>query len=449
MYGITVREAAAICGGSLFNMTDNTEIKRVVIDSRVSRPGDMFVAFRGDKVDGHNFISCAFDNGASCALADHVPEGVNGAVICVDDVQKALEDIASAFRDTISIPLVGITGSVGKTTAKEMVYSVLYQHFNVYKTAGNLNNNIGVPMSISEIEKENEIAVIEMGISHFLDMDRMARVAKPDVMLYTMIGHAHLEFLNDLDGVLQAKTEVLQYMKDDSVIVINGDDPMLRKIKCTQQIISYGVEENNDVRAFNVVENGGVSVDCDISYQNRLIHAHIPSFGMHMVYTALEGAAVGFLYGLSDDEIEAGIATFRNIGRRQAFTDTGSILLVDDCYNANPDSMKASIDSLLCLNGRKVCVLGDMREMGETAPQLHYEIGQYALEKGIDKIFCTGEFSVETFRGAGEIAEYFETQEELIEALKTGLKKNDAVLVKASLGSHLEPVSEFLKELKL
>ena len=449
MFGVTLKEAAAVCGGSLFNFKENTEIRRVVIDSRAAGPRDLFVAYRGDRTDGHNFISSAFENGASCALAEYVPDGVSGTVICVENVQVALEKLISLFRERLSIPITGITGSVGKTTAKEMVYSVLNQHYNVHKTAGNLNNTIGVPISLSQISEEHEIAVIEMGINHFGEMSHLAEMAKPDVMLYTLIGHAHLEFLKDLDGVLEAKTEVLQYMKGDATVIINGDDPMLRKISCRQNIMTYGLNGDNQVKAFNIQENGETGINCDISYKNRLIHAHIPSFGMHMVYSALEGAAVGFLYELSDDEIEKGIASFKNVGRRQALTDTGYIRLVDDCYNANPDSMKSSIDSLLSLSGRRVCVLGDMREMGENSPQLHYEIGKYAAEKGIDRIFCTGEYSIETCRGAGDIAEYFETKEKLIEALSKGLHKNDAVLVKASLGSHLEPVSEFLKELKL
>ena len=450
MFGITIKEAAALCNGSLKNangVLENAEIKRVVIDSRKAQSGDIFAAYKGDKVDGHNYIAAAFANGASCALAEYVPDGVNGPVICVNDVQTALEDIVSAFRQQIDIPVVGITGSVGKTTAKEMVSSVLSQHFNVHKTAGNLNNTIGVPISVSEINKEHEAAIIEMGINHFGEMTHLAKVALPDIMLYTVIGHAHLEFLQDLVGVLRAKTEVLDYISPDATVIINGDDPMQRTINCRQKLFSYGINTDCDVKAYNI-KSSTLHISCNIKYGARDIEVTIPSFGMHMVYAALEGAAVGFCLGLSDDEISAGIASFKNIGRRQALIDAGFIKVIDDCYNANPDSMKSSIDSLAQFDGRRICVLGDMRELGNNSPEMHYDIGKYAIEKGIDYILGSGEYTKETCNAAGDKGFYFDSTAELMEYLKHFIKKNDTVLVKASLGSNFAPVSEFLKGLK-
>ena len=452
MFGITVKRAAALCNGSLIGneeaLSKNPEIKRVVIDSRTCRKGDLFVAYRGENTDGHRYIASALNNGAACALAEYLPEGVEGPVICVEDVQQALEIIMSEFRKELSIPIIGITGSVGKTTAKEMAASVLSQHYKIHKTEGNLNNTIGLPMSVSGIEKDDELAVIEMGINHFGEMTHLAGIARPNIMLYTLIGHAHLEFLGDLQGVLRAKTEVLPFMPTDGTVVINGDDPMLRSMSCTQKLLSYGLGEDCDVRAVNISAGSSLGIDCDITYGSRMLRVYIPSFGMHMVYAALEGAALGFLMGLSDKEIVDGISGFRNVGRRQQLTDNGFLRIIDDCYNANPDSMKSSIDSLAKLEGRRICVFGDMRELGENSPCMHSDVGSYAEKKGIDYIFCTGQYSRYLAEGAGDIAFYFEDHESMMNALKDFLHAGDAVLVKASLGSHLEPVSEFLKNLK-
>lgn len=229
MKTMTVSRAAAICGGRLTQYSD-APIGRAIIDSRQVQPGDMFVAYRGENVDGHRFIAKALEAGAACCLAEYLPEGVSGPVILADDVQAALEKICAEYRRGLSIPVIGITGSVGKTTAKEMISSVLEQRMNVLKTEGNLNNQIGVPMTVSRIEREHEAAVIEMGISGFGEMTALARIAQPTVAVFTVIGHAHLEFLHDLEGVFRAKTEMLAFMPEDGTVIYNGDDAMLRKL---------------------------------------------------------------------------------------------------------------------------------------------------------------------------------------------------------------------------
>ena len=446
MFGITVSQAAAICGGLLKgNEHCNEEIRRVIIDSRKAGAGDLFVAYKGENTDGHNYIGKAFENGALCALAELIPEGVEGPVIIVPDVQDALEKIVSAFREKVNGKIVGVTGSVGKTTAKEMISAVLSEKFQVHKTSGNLNNTIGVPISVSEIEKEHEAAVIEMGINHFGEMEHLGKMAAPDIILYTMIGHAHLEFLGDLDGVLKAKTEVLPYLKKDALVMINGDDTTLKKLSCVQKILTFGMGSSCDVRATEITTEHDGTTKCRISHGSRSFNVQIPSFGKHMVYAALEGAAVGFAMGLTDEEIISGIASYHTVGRRFNVCNTGYLRLVDDCYNANPDSMKSSIASLMDLPGRHVCILGDMRELGENSPQMHAEIGAFAKKCGADLVLCCGKYAGDVARGAGEIALAYEDKEQLRRALPEVIQRNDAVLVKASLGSHLENVSEDLK----
>lgn len=449
MREMTISRAAAVCGGRLCGEGDfGAELGSVVIDSRAVSAGDFFVAYKGERVDGHDYISAAFDRGAVCCLAQRVPEGETRPVILVPDVQAALEQICAEYRRDLRLPVIGITGSVGKTSAKEMISAVLSQRLNVLKTDKNLNNQIGVPMTISRIRPEHQAAVVEMGISGFGEMSVLARIARPDMAVFTLIGHAHLEFLHDLDGVLRAKTEMLDFMADDAPVLINGDDEKLRGLQCRQKKISFGLGENCDIRAENIRLGESGETFCDIVYGERRIPVEIRAYGRHMIYAALEGAAVGLLMGLSDGEIVKGVASFETVGRRAAVCDTGFITLIDDSYNANPDSVKCGIDSLMKMPGRHVCILGDMLELGEGSGEMHFDVGRYAGEKGAELVLTSGPLSKETCRGAGERGRHFSTREELIAALPGLIQKGDKVLVKASLGSRFDQISEALKELK-
>lgn len=454
MTGMTISRAAAVCGGRICGGRIcgegdlGAELGSVVIDSRAVSAGDFFVAYKGERVDGHDYISAAFDKGAVCCLAQRVPEGETRPLILVPDVQTALEQICAEYRRDLRLPVIGITGSVGKTSAKEMISAVLSQRLNVLKTDKNLNNQIGVPMTISRIRPEHQAAVVEMGISGFGEMSVLAQIARPDMAVFTLIGHAHLEFLHDLDGVLRAKTEMLDFMADDAPVLINGDDEKLLGLQCRQKKISFGLGENCDVRAENITLSPTGETLCDIVYGERRIPVEIRAYGRHMIYAALEGAAVGLLMGLDDEEIVKGVASFETVGRRAAVCDTGFITLIDDSYNANPDSVKCGIDSLMKMPGRHVCILGDMLELGEGSGEMHFDVGRYAGERGAELVLTSGPLSYETCRGAGERGRHFATREELIAALPGLIQKGDRVLVKASLGSRFDQISEALKELK-
>ncbi len=446
MKKMTISRAAAACGGRLCGSFDpDTALGQVAIDSRAICPGDLFVAYRGEKVDGHDYIAAAFDRGAACCLAERIPEGETRPILLVKDVQQALEQIAAAYRQMLSIPVVGITGSVGKTSAKEMISAVLEQRFRVLKTDKNLNNQIGVPMTISRIEAEHEAAVVEMGISGFGEMRTLARIARPTIGVFTVIGHAHLEFLQNREGVFRAKTEMLEEMDENGVVIVNGDDDLLRALSCRQSKLSFGLGENCDVRACDAKLDAEGHTSCTITYDTRRIPVRIPAFGQHMIYAALEGAAVGIVLGLSDQEIAEGIARYETVGRRAAVTETGRITLIDDCYNANPDSVKCGVDSLLQLPGRHVCVLGDMLELGEQEGEMHRDVGAYAAEHGISLVLCAGPLGKEIAAGAGAAGRWFESREALIRALPELIQNGDRVLVKASRAMHFEEISEALK----
>lgn len=450
MKGISVKQAAEIVGGRLSGSGDaECELKGLVIDSRNVQPGFAFAAMVGGHVDGHDYVNKAFELGALCCIVERDIPDVPGCLIVVDSTAKAMARLAEAYRKTLDIPVIGITGSVGKTTAKEMISAVLSQRFKVLKTDKNFNNELGVPLTIFRIEPEHEAAVIEMGISDFSEMSRLAKMVRPTDAVYTLIGNAHLDRLHDRPGVFRAKTEMLEYMPDDGTVFLNADDDLLSTCDFRQNRVLYGLGENAEVRAENIKYESAVIQSCDIISGLRRIHVSIPAYGRHMVYAALEGAAVGMKFGLSDDEIIRGIASYETVGRRANVIDTGYITIIDDCYNANPDSVKCAIDSMCASEGRRVCVLGDMLEMGTARAERHADIGRYAVSHGVKLMLCVGEMSENTARAANSItALHFDSNAQLIAALPKLIEKGDTVLVKASHSMKLEEVSEALKMLK-
>ena len=447
MHGMSIERAARACAGKVCGVDDlKRELSTIVIDSRAVQPGDLFVAYRGERVDGHDYISAAIERGAACCLAERLPEGVSGPVLLVEDVQRAVEQIAADYRKDLTLPVIGITGSVGKTTAKEMVAAVLSQRFRVLKTEGNLNNQIGVPMTVSRIEPWHEAAVVEMGISGFGEMRLLSSIARPDLAVFTVIGHAHLEFLQDLDGVLRAKTEMLENMPENAAIVVNGDDEKLKAFSCRQKKLTVGLGPDCAMRAEEIcLEQGATSFT--LVYEGERVPLRVPAFGQHLVYAALEGAAVGRQLGLSWDEIAAGVADYQVVGRRGAVTVNGGITLIDDSYNANPDSVKSSIDTLKRMPGRHVCILGDMLELGEGSEEMHRDVGRYAAEQGMDAVFAVGQYASAVCEGAGAIAKAFDSRDALIAALPRLVRCGDSVLVQASRGMRFETVAEALKAL--
>ena len=450
MERMTVSRAAQLCGGTLLPEAESSALLgNVVIDSRMVMPGDLFVAYRGERVDGHDYIASAFARGAAGCLVERVPDGADGLgpLILVPDVQKALEQIAKAYREQFKLPIIGITGSVGKTTAKEMISAVLSRRLRTLKTAGNLNNQIGVPMMISRLDSGYEAAVIEMGISDFGEMRVLADLVRPAVAVFTTIGHAHLEYLHDLDGVLKAKTEMLEYLSDEAPVILNGDDEKLRGLKCRQRKICYGFGVGNDFRALSC-ETDDSGIQCDVAGGGRTIRLRIPAFGRHHVYAALAAVAVGVFFGLSDEEIIAGIADFHNVERRAELVRTAFITMIDDSYNANPDSVRSGIDTLVQLPGKRhVCILGDMLELGKESGEMHRGVGRYAAEKGVELVLTAGTYGRDTAAGAGEAGVCFESRDALISALPRLIAEGDCLLVKASKGSHFELVSAALRKL--
>ena len=449
MKNMTLENIEKACGGRYIGTEaeKKTEVLGVVIDSRQVESGYLFVAIPGEKVDGHKFIPDVFAKGAAAVLSEEQLEDPAGPYILVESTTKALRDLAEYYRKSLDIKVVGITGSVGKTSTKEMIASVLSEKYRVLKTEGNYNNEIGLPLTIFKIRAEHEVAVLEMGISEFGEMHRLATMANPDICVITNIGLCHLENLKTRDGILKAKTESFAHLKKDGIAILNGDDDKLSTIRQVgdKEPVFYGMEEKMEYRedakksvyATGVENLGLYGMQARIHTPEGERDVRIPIPGEHNVYNALAATAVGLSLGLSLDQISSGILKAKTIGGRTNLLNTGSMTVIDDCYNANPVSMKASIDVLATAEGRKIAVLGDMGELGENEKKLHYEVGEYLAKKEIDVLFCAGELSEEIAKAAQKESKtcevyYFKTRDALLEQLLPFLKKGDTVLVKAS-----------------
>lgn len=438
MKPITLREVAAACHGTLFGDPDIT-VTSIVTDSRQAGEGALFAAIRGARVDGHRFIPMTAEQGAVCALCEEAP-GVSIPYILVESTPVALKGIAEYYRSLFTIPFIGVTGSVGKTSTKEFISAVLSQKYRVHKTAGNFNNELGVPLTLFGLEEEHEVAVIEMGISDFGEMTRLSRMVRPDVSVITNIGYCHLENLGDRDGVLKAKTEMFTYLKEDGTIILCHDDDKLATVRDYRGIapIFYGTGADDPYRVTDIREQGTESVSCTLIHGDRRVPVTIPTMGRHNALNALCAMAVGQQLGLSDEEIRRGIERFHNVGSRNHIIKTDAHTIIDDCYNANPTSTKAALDTLSSLTGRRVAVLGDMKELGQNELALHREVGAYARQKGIDLLIAVGELSRATAEGYGEGAVYYADVDSCAAAIKGVLQHGDTVLVKASHSMHFE-----------
>lgn len=440
MEHMTLRNIASCCDGIYFGKESqkDIEVSGIAIDSRKVKKGGLFIPIRGARVDGHDFIPAVMEAGALACLSEKELDEPKGPYILVRSSKEALKEIAAFYRQSLGIKVVGITGSVGKTSTKEMIASVLKEKYRVHKTEGNFNNEIGLPLTIFDIRKEHEIAVLEMGISDFGEMSRLAKIANPDIGVITNIGLCHLENLGSRDGILKAKTEMFSYLRNQGAVILNGDDDKLQTVREVngKKPVFYGRHQGDayvtDVKALGM---DGVRMRICLHGDSREVVVPIP--GEHNVYNALAAACVGDACGMDLDEICRGLETAATISGRSNLIQKGGITVIDDCYNANPVSMQASLDVLSQASGRKIAVLGDMGELGTNERELHAKVGSYAADKGVDLLYCAGELSKEMARAAKDASSctrafWFGTKEELIESLRLEIKKGDTLLVKAS-----------------
>ena len=453
MKNLTLRNITRACQGTYHGDESllDREVAGVTIDSRKVEKDFLFVAINGERFNAHQFIPDTIEKGALCVVSHEDLGDTDYPYILVEATGQALLDIAKLYRDSFDVKVVGITGSVGKTSTKEMIASVLAQKYNVHKTQGNFNNECGLPLTIFEMNEEHQVSVLEMGINHFGEMRKLSTVASPDICVITNIGVAHLEFLKTREGIMQEKTQMFQDMKPGGSVVLNGDDPLLSTIGPVKgsDPIFYGLDlDKNAVYATDVEPLGLKGTFCTIHLPEESFSCVVPIPGIHMVSNALAGSAVGSKLGLTTEEIKRGIESLPSIPGRNHIIQTDRLILLDDCYNANPVSMKASLDVLNMGIGRKVAVLGDMGELGPDYAALHRSVGEYAAEIGIDLVCAIGPMSKEIAEGAasdGTKALWFETKADFLAQTKDILKDGDNVLIKASHGMEFPEIVEALR----
>lgn len=462
MKEMSILEACKAAGGKLVNCNDeNVVIAGGCIDSRKAYENCLFVAIKGERTDGHMYIDKAVSLGASAALVSYVPEGTSCPCILVDDTVKALQDLAEYYRKSIPVKVVGISGSVGKTSTKEIVASVLAAKYKVHKTLGNYNNEIGLPLTVLDIAADDEIAVLEMGISDFGEMRVLSKVARPDVCLLTNIGQAHLEALGNRDGILKAKTEMFEYMNPGAAIFVCGDDDKLSTLKLDEEgfpkgdinfdnslmqvkgskLVHYGFNEDNDVCGINIKSLKLAGSTFTVDFKDKQIDASIKIIGEHMVLNAVAASAVARHLQLTDEEIIKGLSEADTINGRCHLIPFGKGYIIDDCYNASPDSMIKSIDILDLGEGEKILILGDMLELGDETRKMHYEVGTYAAGFSFDKAILVGELAKCIYDGIMDSDNrklkeviYLKDTDELIEKISDLVSENSNVLFKASNG---------------
>ena len=453
MKNLTLRNITRACQGTYHGNESllDREVAGVTIDSRKVEKDFLFVAINGERFNAHQFIPDTIEKGALCVVSHEDLGDTDYPYILVEATGQALLDIAKLYRDSFDVKVVGITGSVGKTSTKEMIASVLAQKYNVHKTQGNFNNECGLPLTIFEMNEEHQVSVLEMGINHFGEMRKLSTVASPDICVITNIGVAHLEFLKTREGIMQEKTQMFQDMKPGGSVVLNGDDPLLSTIGPVKgsDPIFYGLDQDKNVIYATDVEPLGLKgTSCTIHLPEGSFSCVVPIPGIHMVSNALAGSAVGSKLGLTTEEIKRGIESLPSIPGRNHIIQTDRLILLDDCYNANPVSMKASLDVLNMGIGRKVAVLGDMGELGPDYAALHRSVGEYAAEIGIDLVCAIGPMSKEIAEGAasdGTKALWFGTKADFLAQTKDILKDGDNVLIKASHGMEFPEIVEALR----
>ena len=454
----TIDDILTATGGELLSGERYSSFEGVSIDSRNISKSDLFVAIKGERHDGHRFIPDVITAGIRGMIIDRRLAGRQPiedwqqkhiTCIAVDDTIRALGDMAAWHRRRFNFPVAAITGSNGKTTTRAMAAAVAGQKLNILSTFGNLNNEIGVPLTLLRLTRSHEAAIIELGMNHPGEIRRLGKMCQPDFGLITNIGPAHLEGLGTIEDVMTAKAELLENIKEDGTIVLNGDDALCLKIGAStdRNVIYFGRSRNSDIRAVNTRIKGiGSAFTLELPEESIEVELSVP--GQFMVANALAAAAMGCLFGCSGEEIKAGLESFTPVQGRMNFKQTQrGFFLIDDTYNANPDSMEAAIQTLVSLEEqkKKVLVAGDMLELGSDAESLHEKIGRIAVKSGVARLYLTGDYAASVAKGAQNQgmpdADIIKGNKgDLVKALNGFLCPGDCVLVKGSRGAGMEEI---------
>lgn len=449
MEKITTEEILNAVDGKLIKDGKNKNFDEVFIDSRKKVQNGIFFGIKGEKVNGNNFALSASEAGASLIIIDEIPEDIykineDASVILVKDSKEALKNLAKYYRSCLKIKVIGITGSNGKTSTKDLAAAVLCKKYKVLKTEGNFNNEIGLPLTVFKLDNSYDTAVLEMGMSNIGEIHSLTDIAKPDIAIITNIGVAHLQNLKTRENILKAKLEITDFFTSANTLIINGDNDLLNNINGERfSIIKAGKEKYNNIYADNIklLEDG---VSFCVHEDDHIEPIFVGALGEHSVTNSILAIALGRKMGLTYCEIKDGLKNLDKTKMRLEVIDKGSYKIVNDCYNASPDSMKAAIEVIKSFTGRKIAVLGTMLELGETSAEMHFEVGRYAKENGVDLLLTTGDFKDEYNHGFGRGSYLFDDKKDLTLFLKENIIQDDIILIKASRGMKFETIIEEL-----
>ncbi len=436
-----------------FGYPSNIEVTSISTDTRTIEKGAVFVALKGNNFDGHDYAAKAMELGAVAVVAERAIEGAK--CIIVDSTHLALLDIASYYRDKFNIKLVGITGSVGKTTTKEFVSLVMSKKFNTLKTIKNFNNEIGLPMTLFDLTNKHEAAVIEMGMSNLGEISRLSQTAKPDLCVITNIGFSHIENLGSQKNILKAKMEILDGADENAPLILSKDDKFLKdvKVRADRKKIFYSISDTSaDVYASDIITRDD-KIEFNINSDGNTYKAKINFLGEHNIKNALAAFCVGREYRISPESMIEAISEYIPEGIRQTISDINGVKIIADCYNSSPDSAKSALHTLSQINttGKKIAVLGDMLELGKMSNELHRSVGEAVCEENIDLLLCLGDMSDYYIKGALKKGfdinntKVFTSKDEIAEYLKSTMTEGDAILFKASRGMKFEEIIEKIK----
>ena len=454
MENLKIYEILKYVNGALISGDPNIDISSISISSKDIAKNALFIPICGEKADGHDFISDALNNGAVCVLTQKPCDLAEGkAYIKVSDTKKALQDLAYHYRRRFNIPFIGVTGSVGKSSTKEMIAAALSINKCVLKTKGNQNSQIGLPLTMFRIENKHDIAVIEMGISEFSEMDRLSKIACVDRAVITNIGISHIENLKTKENIRNEKLKIIlnNSKSSNKKLFLNGDDPLLSELKSNDkllsneniQIIYFGLGKNCDYKAENIKTANNKTI-FTLVQKNLNVNIEIPAIGMHNVYNALSAIAVGMDLGIDINLIKEGLLTYKNLSMRQEIHNLKDITVIDDSYNASPDSIKSGINVLKqIVKNRSIVVLADMLELGKESKNAHYDLGKYCIENNIDVIITVGNEAKNIALGAHDmnkntLIQSFDNNEDASKYLKSIIQKDDTILVKGSRSMHTD-----------
>lgn len=453
MKSMTVSEIASVIGGKILCGDENTIISNIQYDSRAIKDGSLFVPIKGTRVDAHRFIKDCLSAGAAATLTENdAPSDAVKPYIQVNDTLRALQTLAGWYRRQFNIELIGVTGSVGKTSTKEMIAAALSKGFDVMKTQGNKNSQIGMPMTMFDIEVHNNAAVIEMGMSEFGEMDRLCDIARPNIAVMTNIGKAHIENLKTQQNIMSEKLKITKHFDKNGILFLNGDDMLLKTLHNKQQFktVTFGLTPDCDYYADDICTED-FTTTFTAHRNGESTKFTIPALGTHNVSNALVAVAVAEALRLDEHTIRKGLMTYKNAPMRQQIHHMTDYILIDDSYNASPEATKVSLDVMKSVaKGKTIAVLADMLELGDEAEKEHYGVGKYLAELGTDCLITIGELSRNTAKGASEngntTVKSFSGNAEAYDYLCTIIEKDCTVLVKGSRGMHTDEIVAKLLE---